>query len=71
MAAASFTDTPLDIALYHGAVNDPFVPNNSYKQYVLKRQQREQPALLPDINSSYEVRDCCMITSYGLETSLC
>ena len=38
----SVVTMPLDIALYNAPSNDPFVPNNSYKQYVINKSQRGQ-----------------------------
>ena len=42
------TTMPLDIAVYNAPTSDPFVPNNSYKEYVMKK--RGQSARLPVID---------------------
>ena len=38
MARSMAEPTPLDVALYNGPVNDPFVPNTSYREYTLRRK---------------------------------
>ncbi|XP_067931033.1 uncharacterized protein [Watersipora subatra] len=38
---------PLDIALYHAPTNDPFVPNNSYKQHVIRNSGHLRSRQLP------------------------
>ena len=42
------TTMPLDIAVYNAPTSDPFVPNNSYKEYVMRK--RGQSARLPVID---------------------
>lgn len=45
MSARSTFATPLDVALYNGPSNDPFVPRNSFREYVKKRRDNTDDKL--------------------------
>lgn len=63
MSARNTFSTPLDVSLYKGPSNDPFVPNNSYREHVRKTSSA-RTNMLPNV---YIVDDeVCTVMNFGL-----